>query len=134
MSTADIALAAIAGAGGVLAFGRLRPAQLPGAKAGTPPVPQEDAPSDPNAAYVSGIFKEWGSLISTAGTFAGALGAYQLTKEIGKGQATMTDHWRIIGAIAVFALGLTLLIVVPVALRTRTMASLADAVKAQPRG
>ena len=85
------------------------------------------------ATYLSSLFGAWTGLITTAGTIAAGVGTWQLAKDIGKGETTSTDHLHVIIAAAAFALGIALLITVPVTLRARSFQTLDDVVRAQRR-
>lgn len=107
------------------------PAQAPGAAAAAPD--PATPPADGAASWSSKLFGEWSGLITTAGTLAAALGTYQLTKDIGKGELDQSDHLYVVASAACFALGIGLLITIPVSLRTRNRVMITDAVVSQRR-
>lgn len=125
-----------------VAVGALGIGAAEGKKSEKPPEPAPGKPEEKEAAapptegrtdrYRTSLFTEWSGFITTAGALAAAVGAYQLTKDLGKG--VYSSPWQQVAVIVAalsFAFGVGVLITIPIRLRTGNVVLIADAVALQ---
>ncbi|GAA1146723.1 hypothetical protein [Nocardioides aquiterrae] len=145
-----IALAAALSAGGGYAAAKAGAAKSAGAApapAPAQPAPAEDpkphAREDPEKAagedassgdsWRTGLVSQWGGVITTLSGLAAALGTYSLTKTLGTGDLSQRETYAVVAAAVAFAVGVGMLLMIPVSLRAKSKVLVADAVERQNR-